>query len=440
MNRDVPQTAETALMELKDVSYSYGQEAVLKDVTFTLYSGDFAGLVGQNGSGKSTLVRLMLGLQSLQRGSISWRGKELKEQYGLAERAALAYVSQRHDDYNQSFPITVEEVVKTGLPPIGKTRRALFAKPELSGVSAAQLIEEAMDLTGVKDLAKRRIGDLSGGQRQRALLARSLASRPQLLILDEPTAGLDARSEGQLYELLHKLNNHEGKTIFLVSHDMSAVTAHSNRMLCLGSDAFFEHPIQEPTDDDFYKRLYGFDVVPHYSHHHGVPHDLIHPHDHTDSRRSIHMEQRTQPEFPNQPAQPEGPRIPDTPGGPRIPDAPRTPEMPDTPRTPEVPDSPRVPEIPNEPDGPRIPERGPEPETPGFPERPETPGFPEHPETPGFPERPDAPDIPDSPDSPTAPDSPEGPEIPDVPDSPIETEGGRQLEGGTDPLQAERRF
>lgn len=279
MNRDVPPTADEALMELKGVSYSYGQEAVLNDVSFTLFSGDFAGLVGQNGSGKSTLVRLMLGLQPLQQGSISWRGKELKGQNGLAARAALAYVSQRQDDYNQSFPITVEEVVKTGLPPLGKARRALFAKSELAGVSAAQLIEEAMALTGVTDLAKRRIGDLSGGQRQRALLARSLASRPQLLILDEPTAGLDARSEGQLYGLLHRLNNHEGKTIFLVSHDMSAVTAHSNRMLCLGSDSFFEHPIQEPTDEDFYKRLYGFDVVPHHSHHHGVPHDLLQPKD-----------------------------------------------------------------------------------------------------------------------------------------------------------------
>ena len=418
-------TEKEALLELKGVSYSYGLETVLKDVTFTLREGDFAGLVGQNGSGKSTLVRLMLGLQPLQRGSISWQGDVLKGQDSFVTRASLAYVPQRQEDYNESFPITVEEVVRTGFPPRGKIRRELLAREELAGVTINQLVEEAMELTSIRDLAKRRFGDLSGGQRQRTLLARSLVSRQKLLVLDEPTAGLDARSEGQLYELLHRLNNHEGKTIFLVSHDMSAITAHSNRMLCLGADSFFEHPIHEPTDEDFYMRLYGFNVVPHHSHHHGLPHDLIPPpNDSKLRRRSTDMEQNNNVQDY---VQPGGPRIPDQPDGPRIPTTPSTPEIPNNPDGPGVTPGTPTPEMPPAPQEPEIPEREPTPKRPSSPPEPETPGFPER--TPG-------PIVPSVPDMPTRPDAPNEPEIPNTPDKP---EIPQPSDSGSHQMPEERR-
>ena len=131
-----------------------------------------------------------------------------------------------------------------------------------SPISVAAALEQ-VDLSGFE---RRAIGELSGGQQQRVFIARVLAAGTGLLFLDEPTANVDIRTENEIYQLLRELNRVRGLTIVLVSHDIGAVTAYANRMFCLGADGFFEHCIDEGCHENFYRRLYGYEVVPHIHH------------------------------------------------------------------------------------------------------------------------------------------------------------------------------
>jgi len=241
MDANPPQTAP--VLEISDVSFTYGSRPVLQSVDLVVHEGDFLGVIGPNGSGKTTLLRLILGLLAPASGEIRVLGLSPRQ-----ARPLIGYVPQVLA-FNMDFPITALEVVLMGR--LSRTR--LFGPYRREDHRAA---EEAMRMVSVWDLRKERLGDLSGGQRQRVLIARALVNRPRLLLLDEPTANVDAAIEEDIYELLHRLN--EETTLILVTHDLGFVSSHMNRVACLNRRLVC-HPTEKITGA-MINTLYGGNV------------------------------------------------------------------------------------------------------------------------------------------------------------------------------------
>lgn len=211
-------TEPASVAEFRGVSFRYGVNPVLQDVTFDILSNDFLAIVGPNGGGKTTLLKLLLGLLKPESGSIRVFGRS-----PIEARRRIGYVPQRIE-FDGNFPVTVEELVLTGR--LG--RRGLGRRYTDEDRAAARRAIEELDLG---PLATREIGALSGGERQRSLVARALSSEPDLLVMDEPTASVDSRIEMSFYELLQQL--HRRIPIVLVSHDLGFVSAYVTRVACV---------------------------------------------------------------------------------------------------------------------------------------------------------------------------------------------------------------
>ena len=197
---------------LEEVSFRYGAgPRVLDRVNLVVEERDFLGLVGPNGGGKTTLLRILLGLLEPQQGRVRIFGKAPEE-----VRSRVGYVPQ-HATIDASVPAVVRDVVLMGR--LSRSSWGPSFGPEQIAAAAA-----ALEQVGAGGLAERRFGELSGGQRQRVLIARALAADAELLLLDEPTTGVDMHREQELLELLHRLN--ESLPIILVSHDVTLVSAH----------------------------------------------------------------------------------------------------------------------------------------------------------------------------------------------------------------------
>jgi len=217
------------VLELRGITFAYDRLPALEDVSFTLHRGELLGLVGPNGSGKSTLVRIALGLLRPDVGSVLWFGMPLEK---FRAWSRVGYVSQKAASFNLGFPASVAEVVTMGLT--GKL--GLFRFP---GRLEREKVQEALETVGMSAFADRPIGRLSGGQQQRVFIARALVSDPEVLILDEPTVGVDARSEAEFYALLEKLNRERELSILLVSHDLGAVSERMHTVVVLNRRVFF---------------------------------------------------------------------------------------------------------------------------------------------------------------------------------------------------------
>ena len=201
--------------ELHQVSFTYpGSQPALENVDLAIEPCDFLGLVGPNGGGKTTLLKILLGLIAPDAGRVVVLGGS-----PMAARPRVGYVPQ-HASIDVSVPSEVLDVVLMGR----LWRSSWGARFASQHVDAAR---QALARTGAEDLAQRRFGELSGGQRQRVLIARALAAEAELLLLDEPTAGVDLHREKELLALLHELNRK--LTIVLVSHDLTLVSAHLER-------------------------------------------------------------------------------------------------------------------------------------------------------------------------------------------------------------------
>ncbi len=211
------------VLRLSGVSFSYDRQPVLEGVDLEVAAGEFLGLIGPNGSGKSTLVRLALGRLSPDAGRVYLFGEPVEK---FRKWHRIGYVSQKSNSFNLGFPATVYEVVASGLTgKLGLFRRI--------GVKERALIRETLERLGLSDIAGANIGRLSGGQQQRAFIARALVSRPDLLILDEPTVGVDEESVERFYRLLRRLHREEGLSILLITHDIDAVVAAADRIALL---------------------------------------------------------------------------------------------------------------------------------------------------------------------------------------------------------------
>jgi zinc transport system ATP-binding protein len=219
-------------VQFDSVSFSYGDVTVLENASFHIHRGEFAALVGPNGSGKTTVLKLILALEQPTAGRITLLDGTECDADG---HSRIGYVPQQPPS-DHSFPVSVRDVVRMGL--LSPSRRY--------GADAQTAVSEAMEQTGIEELAGRSWKALSGGERRRTLVARALAARPPLLILDEPTANMDTESEGRLFETLGKLKG--STTILIVTHDMHFVSALTGRVLCLGDDAHRRGIVQHRTE------------------------------------------------------------------------------------------------------------------------------------------------------------------------------------------------
>lgn len=214
---------------MEHVSFAYDNKQALKDINLEINTGDFLGLVGPNGGGKTTLIKLLLGLEKPQQGKISLFNNNITD---FKQWSKIGFVSQKANSFNRGFPATVREVVSTGIT--AKLGYFHFFKKD-----DKRQVEHAIEMVGMQDYINRNIGDLSGGQQQRIFIARSLVSDPALLILDEPTVGIDTENVQKFYGLLHRLNEENNITLLLVSHDIGTMTKHADGIACLNKSLHF---------------------------------------------------------------------------------------------------------------------------------------------------------------------------------------------------------
>lgn len=238
-------------IEVKNLSFSYGEVPVLEGIDLTVPEGEFLGIVGPNAGGKSTLLKLLLGLLEPRQGEIRVLGRPPKK-----ARRLMGYVPQ-YPAFSRDFPVTVEQVVLMGR--LG-TGRLVGGYSREDRRIAARVMEEAE----IAPLAGRRIDRLSGGQLQRVLVARALACEPRILLLDEPTANIDMRVENELFDLLRELN--ERMTILVVSHDIAFISRYVHRVACLNRTLVCHRT--EEIDAEAIRQLYGGEVRMVHHHHH----------------------------------------------------------------------------------------------------------------------------------------------------------------------------
>lgn len=235
----------SVVIDVQDVSFSYGGTPAVSDVSLTVESGDFLGLIGPNGSGKTTLLHLILGLLEPDNGSVSLFGRPI-DQFDDGER--IGYVSQQATNRGSSMPVTVRECVTMG-------RFAHVGHSRLSERDRA-ITESALETVGISALADRRVSQLSGGQRQRAYIARALASEADLLALDEPTVGVDAESRDAFYRLLDSLND-DGITIILIEHDIGVVTDRADSIACINTELYHHGDTESFVESEALEEAYG---------------------------------------------------------------------------------------------------------------------------------------------------------------------------------------
>lgn len=242
-----------AIVNIENVYFSYGRGNILEDVSSAIYEGDFLGIVGPNGSGKSTLLRIILGILKPQRGKVKYFGVDLNK---FSDRGKIGYIPQRATAFNQGFPATVEEVVAANLyPEIGLAGRITRAHRDK--------VDEALDTVGMLEFKSRIIGRLSGGQQQRVFIAKALVSQPGIIFMDEPTVGIDQKSEENFYELMEYLNKSKNITLAMVTHDIGAISRKVNRVLCLSEGRLYEHECPNGCSNDIFNEAYAHnDVTP----------------------------------------------------------------------------------------------------------------------------------------------------------------------------------
>jgi zinc transport system ATP-binding protein len=242
--------AAKPIVELRDVSVRYANGVLALDrITLDVNDRDLIGLIGPNGAGKSTLISVVLGLIKPTSGSVKLFGDEV-----LAKNLKyVGYVPQKAQAQDPNFPFTVFETVMLG-------RAARTGLLRRLGAPDRQKVVETLKLFGIYELKDRKIGQLSGGQSQRVFVAKAIVAEPKLLLLDEPTTGVDVASKAEFYDILERLNGEKGITIVLSSHDIGVVTKLANRVVCINRSLFFCGQKSEFSPSSVLPKMYGYPV------------------------------------------------------------------------------------------------------------------------------------------------------------------------------------
>jgi manganese/zinc/iron transport system ATP- binding protein len=230
-------------LEVHNLTATYDRQPVLWDIDFSLPEGSLAGILGPNGSGKTTLLRNIMGLMQPDSGYVRLLGQDLAK-----VRAQVSYVPQRESvDWN--FPVSVSEVVAMGRYGPGKLLRRL-RRPD------RDIIEEAMERTGILPLAHRHISQLSGGQQQRVFIARALAQQAQIYLMDEPFVGVDAATEEAILNLLGEMKN-RGHTVIMVHHDLQTAQDFFDQAVLLQTRLVAAGPVETVLNKENLQQAYG---------------------------------------------------------------------------------------------------------------------------------------------------------------------------------------
>lgn len=235
------------ILEADNVSFYYGEVPALTNLSFSVQQGDYVGVIGPNGGGKTTLIKMMLGLLTPTEGMVSVFGQPIQ---ALKERHLIGYVPQRITHSAVEFPATVHEVVESGRTP----RLGLWQRFSAHDYEA---VEEALVNAEVAHLRHRRLAQLSGGERQRVFIARALAAKPRILILDEPTVGVDLKAQEKFFAFLKELNTQHGITIIFVTHDIDVIAQEATTVLCLNHGLVCYGAPSEFIKEEYMQRLYG---------------------------------------------------------------------------------------------------------------------------------------------------------------------------------------
>ena len=239
-------TASQPIVELCEVACGYSGESVIEGVNIKVLPGDFVGLLGPSGAGKTTVLRALLGGVKIYSGEVKVDGRPFD-----SSRLRVGYVPQLETiDWN--FPVTVEQVVL-----MGKSSDGWFPWTKAEDRDRAY---ELMGRLGIAELGKRHIRQLSGGQQQRVFLARALVSEPKLLLLDEPTVGVDIKTRDDVLHLLDELN-HQGITIVLTTHELNSVAAHLPWVICINRHIVAEGPPRDVYTPAILKETFGAEMA-----------------------------------------------------------------------------------------------------------------------------------------------------------------------------------
>jgi zinc transport system ATP-binding protein len=248
----------SSVVSVKELWVRFGKQVILEDVNLEIQERDFLGIIGPNGGGKTTLLKVILGLIKPSCGTVRVFGTSPE-----AARRRIGYLPQR-SLFDQNFPVTASEVVMMGR----YGRLGLFKRYSTHDRQAALEALEAVDMASYAD---REIGSFSGGQQQRIFVARALVSQPEMLLLDEPAAGIDSAQQKEFYELLRDLNKR--MTILMISHDISAVSKYVTKIACVNQKLYY-HDSKELIAEDI-EEAYRcpVDLIAH-----GVPHRVLREH------------------------------------------------------------------------------------------------------------------------------------------------------------------
>ncbi len=251
LSENSQQDPSPAVVRTRGLTFVRAGVPILEGIDLTVGRGEILGIIGPNGGGKTTLLRLILGLEKPTAGEVELFSQPLPE---FSAWTRVAYVPQHATHFDPNFPATVQEIVLLGRVPTRGLLRWFTAEDR----KAAQWAIEHCGLAGYGD---RRVSDLSGGEKQRVFIAKALASQAELLILDEPTTGVDAESQRKFYDLLHDMNVEHAMTIIIVSHDLSVVHTHVQKVACVNRTLVYHGDPKALDQDQMIRRVYGADRV-----------------------------------------------------------------------------------------------------------------------------------------------------------------------------------
>ena len=248
------------IFDVKNLNFSVRGQKILSNISLEIFNGEYVAIIGPNGGGKTTLIRLLLGLDTPTDGKIKLYGKKIKN---FKEWYKIGYVPQRASLVDANFPATVEDIVNMGRV----SKRSFFRGMSQEDKNA---VSDAMIKMDVLDLKDKMVGTLSGGQRQRVMIARALASNPEILILDEPNTGVDMVSQKNFYALLAKLNKDENITIVFITHDIGVIADDIGRLFTINQKATICNNPKETLSCEDMSELYGIEA--HLIHNHKHEH------------------------------------------------------------------------------------------------------------------------------------------------------------------------